>query len=126
MQLNSKEALKKLKSMPTCSECELYGSCFDKPLCNELYNTIKQDLDKLESLERFKKRLLEDTNKLYNENQKLKKVIEILKEKIIDKCKILNSKNVEEYNNYVLCGFDFFDILTPEEYELLKEVLEND
>lgn len=50
--MNSKECLEKLKSMPTCSECELYGSCFDKPLCNELYNTIKQDLDKLEKLEK--------------------------------------------------------------------------
>lgn len=92
---------------------------------NALYH-IEQDLDKLEKLERFKTRLLEDTNKIYNENQKLKKVFEILQEKIIDKRKILNSKNVEEYNNYAICEVYFLNLLTEQEYNLLKEVLENE
>lgn len=50
--MNSKECLEKLKEMPTCSECELYGKCFERPLCNELYNTIKQDLDRVEMFEK--------------------------------------------------------------------------
>ena len=64
--MTSKEALKKLKSMPTCSECELYGSCFEKPLCNVLYNTIKQDLDRLEE---FKQKETPMKAIVYNINQ---------------------------------------------------------
>ena len=104
--MTSKEALEKLKSMPTCSECELYGSCFGKPLCNELYNTIKQDLDRLEKLE---------------------KAIEILKE-------LFFIDLIERENDYKL-GFEpkepiinqpRFSVvnLNKEIYNLLKEVLE--
>lgn len=61
---DSKEALERLKEMPTCSECELYGKCFERPLCNELYNTIKQSLDRLEKLEQFVD-IYKNTNKKF-------------------------------------------------------------
>ena len=86
MQLNSKECLESIKNTKTNhikngklgQPIKMY---LVKELKKEEIETIKQDLDKLESLERFKTRLLQDTNKLYNENQKLKKVIDILKKK---------------------------------------------
>ena len=74
----------------------------------DMYKTIKQDLDRLEKLE---------------------KAIEILKDKLdID---ILTNGNVDNYYKYYL---DFrsstntrtFVSITQEQYELLKEVLENE
>ena len=50
--MNSKEALDILLAMPNCSECEKYGECFTKPYCKELKDSIKQDLDRLEQLEK--------------------------------------------------------------------------
>lgn len=146
--MTGKECLERLKSMPTCSECELYGSCFDKPLCNELYNTIEKDLDRLEKLEKENQTLnqtiqtirqnarndyvefeiLKDCikdltnicNEFQEENAKLKKAIEILKEKLdISIFDVfinitINQKTIKTHH------------LTQQEYELLKEVIENE
>ena len=62
------------------------------------YETIKKDLDRL---------------------KKLEKVIEILK-----KALLLNVKEVRGI--YYVLGYDNNYCMTKEEYELLKEVLEND
>ena len=114
--MNSKRALEILKEevIPNSGylDYEEYGSYENEMLEN--YNIIKQDLDKLESLERFKKRLLEDTNKLYNENQKLKKVIDILRRKIL----IVKTPNGIEFRIY--------EKITQQEYMILIEVLHND
>ena len=58
---------------------------------------------------------------------KLKKVIEILKDKNVDIYKLLNSKSFVEYNKFCwyIDGFGG-DELTEEEYDLLKEVLVNE
>ena len=100
--MNSKEALNKLKIMPPCSECENYGECFGKPLCNELYDIISKDLDRLEKLE---------------------KVIEILKifNFTLYIVKDNNETSFRIYTNHLLET----QVITKEEYELLKGVLEN-
>lgn len=55
-----------------------------------------------------------------NEITKLKKAIEILKVKKIDKFELKFSYSVNEYN--IMARNSDFDELTKEEYELLKEV----
>lgn len=131
MQLNSKECLESIKNTKTNhikngklgQPIKMY---LVKELKKEEIETIKQDLDKLESLERFKTRLLQDTNKLYNENQKLKKVIDILKKKRVEISFLLCSKDLEEYEDY--CGIldVYFPTISNYEFLLLKEVLGNE
>lgn len=53
------------------------------------------------------------------ENEKLKKAIEILK-----KALLLNVKEVRGY--YYILGYDTNYCMTKEEYDLLKEVLEDE
>lgn len=58
---------------------------------------------------------------LRKENQKLKQEIKIIKEKYVVVA-MIKSCSLERYNNHVYEKFQ----LTQEEYELLKEVFEND
>ena len=60
--------------------------------------------------------------KFIEENIKLKKVIEILKNKGVQESFLKNTKNVNEYNKAIK-HLNYFDELTQEEYELLKEYL---
>lgn len=55
---------------------------------------------------------------------KVKKAFEIIKEKRVDIGRLLISKNVEEYNDYVFCYYHvgLFGLMQLE-YDLLKEVL---
>lgn len=118
--MNSKEALKRLKQETTPAT---YMADFDKEECIEI---IQQDLDRLEKLERFKTRLLEDTNKLYNENQKFKKVIDILKNNLcIEFSDDFNGIKFKR-DLYDECDYTILFLKNNEQYELLKEVLEND
>ena len=96
--MNSKECLKRLKQ-ETCPAT--YMPDFDKDKCIEV---IEKDLDRLE---------------------KLKKVIEILKNKKVVVGRLFDTKSSEQYNmpfedNYEEC------CLTQEEYDLLKEWLNNE
>ena len=72
----------------------------NEPTFQEWCNIIKQDLERLEQVEQ--------------ENEKLKQAIEILK--LV--CSINCDKTLETERQFFR--------LTKEEYELLKEVLEND
>lgn len=65
---------------------------------------IEQDLDKLEELE---------------------KVIEIIKNKDVDNITYLLNTDLEDYNQ-TISFFGGTNILTQEEYELLKDVFENE
>ena len=56
---------------------------------------------------------------LQEENKKLKKVIELLEPKSINTLQLRYSKNVEEYNEWASKYYQ----LTPEEYKILKEYL---
>ena len=82
------------------------------PSFQEWCNIIKQDLERLEELEK--------------ENAKLKKVIDILENKIVNililKYCIAKGRGVETYN----LRYKTEDQITQEEYDLLKEVLENE
>ena len=71
----------------------------------ELVETIQKDLDKLEKLE---------------------KVIKILKKKKVLVGLLINSENVKEYNTGLFQkNYSKQYYLTQEEYNLLKEVIEN-
>ena len=66
---------------------------------------------------------------LGEKNDKLKKVIEILKDKRVDLDIFMNCKTLEEYNNAIEYTYKSISEnykLTPQEYDLLKEVLSND
>ena len=85
-----------------CLERIIFEAKMEKPIFSMYYQEflkpIEQDLDRLEKLE---------------------KVIEILK-----KALLLNVKEVRGI--YYVLGYDNNYCMTKEEYELLKEVLEND
>ena len=99
--MNSKKALKRLfLNSYTIEELSVIHSDLKD------YDLVLQDLDKLE---------------------KLKKVIEILKNKNVYICELLKSKNLFDYNSLTWDTYDFNGIeLTEEEYNLLKEVLGNE
>ena len=79
----------------------------------ELANTIKQDLENIEQLKKENENLkLENFNQYLVLNakiDKLTKAIEILKDKLD-----------------ITIVFDMVDLFTQQEYEVLKEVLENE
>ena len=124
--MNSKECLEKLKSMPSCSECENYGKCFDKPLCNELYDIITQDLKQLGAIKEDNTRLWHGLEYANNENAKLKQALNILKNRFEI---ILYEHTFPISESKYFIGFkynndDIWIYVPQEEYELLKEVLE--
>lgn len=94
----------------------------------ESFKIIKQDLDRLETLEKENQELKEKCKMLeeneeavlttleisVKENARLKKVIEILKKM----CSLNNNKTLETEECFLR--------LTQEEYDLLKEVLDDD
>lgn len=106
----------------------------------ELANTIKQDLERLEALEKEKTELLlahsrvlkssSETNSLtldiLKENEKLKKALDILKRNLViefnDDLRFIHLK--EDISQS--CDYTIIDIEDQQEYELLKEVLDND
>ena len=97
MQLNSKVCLERLLKYVNINEADLITK-YGYSALNDI-ETIKQDLDKLEKLE---------------------KVIEILKEYLMIKVSI----NI--YGDYTLDACDYaIPHLDKEQYELLKEVLGN-
>ena len=138
--MTSKEALRNLKNFIG------YNSPYNKDL-----DIIKQDLERLEVLEKENQELNENAVSLAyenagyqitiedyeienvdlrEENEKLKKAIEIIKTKRVDIDKLLYINNFREYNKYLTFKLDGITYLkgvscklTQQEYELLKEVL---
>lgn len=99
----------------------------NEKVLKDYYKVVLRDLNRLEKLEKENKELRksikswnENVGNLLKENTKLKKAIEIIKEKKVDIPKLL----ANDFNNYnALAVFFGFKQLTQEEYELLKEVL---
>ena len=96
------------------------------------FNTIKQELERLKKLEENYYSLnvaceeIEFENvRLEKENKKLKQVIEILINKEIQMRFLRENKNVDDYNNWIFNLMNYSN-LTQEEFELLKEVFENE
>lgn len=92
------------------------------------YNIIKQYILKAQENEKVflerEMQLLYDKNFLKEENAKYKKVLEIIKEKDVDFYSLRRCDTVDEHN--AMFTIDEFQKLTQEEFNLLKEVLEND
>ena len=88
---------------------------------------VEKALKREESIEITAIDIEQDNKELCKENKKLKRVLEIIKEKNVNLGLIKISKSVEEYNKWALVNNLFVDIdqrtLTQEEYDLLKEVL---
>ena len=120
--MTSKEALEELVSIYNGIQ---YGIQYDVEDIIELFDIIKQDLERLEVLESNSNKVIKDSVKLINknlelqqENEKLKKVISILKEHL--HVKELDIDYVLDFNGL------YGDHLTKPEYDLLKEVLDNE
>lgn len=62
---------------------------------------------------------------LPSENSKLKEVIKIIITKGVNELFLKNTKTSDDYNK-IIKQLEYFDELTQEEYELLKEVKENE
>ena len=134
--MTSKEALENIKNAIN-DMCRKLGYDYAGGLTIDSYQKIKQDLERLETLEK-EKQYLKDTNEALNEmllqatnealevsqeNAKLKKAIEIIKEKDINLQVLLNAfrydNGLELYNEHQF----IYMKLTQQEYKLLKEVL---
>lgn len=117
--MTSKEALKKL-----INYLDLSLDRQDEEQVTELLNTIKKDLDRLEELKNEYIALEIWNEVIFKENKKLKKVIDILKNKL--------GLYVNDYINYATINAvlpvanNDCNRLTQQEYELLKEVLYNE
>lgn len=128
--MNSKEALERMLMLarPCAYEVREHRNSY----CDMLENAIKQDLDRLEQLEKENKELIRTKNvillnaknyvlkntELEKENQELKEVIKILKDKIeFEDLGEMQSGNM--YRGY------FNDCLDEEEVSSLKGVFRN-
>ena len=104
---------------------------------NDYYELIKKDLDRLEKINEVwhknepmesvdingnhLQELYDFIHRLCEENEKLKKAIEILKEAL--QLKVGFYDNDFDYK-FVVKVADLFECISSEQYELLKEVLE--
>lgn len=114
----------------------LYLGIYSQNEMANYFDLVSKALDRLESLENENDELLDKKlelvvknkqqdmfiEKLIQENEKLKNVIEILKDKRINLVFFRACKDIKEVNLYRSVE----NKLTQQEYELLKEVLENE
>lgn len=109
--MNNKEALEFLSNLASygCANCSKYEKCqkLDECICENAKFIILKSLEELE-----------------NENIKLKEVIKSIITKGVNELILKNTKTSDNYNK-IIKQLEYFDELTQEEYELLKEVLEN-
>ena len=97
------------------------------------YKIIKQELDRLEELEEERANYDQEKdtiNALTQENTKLKKVIEMLKDKFIFEINFYEENNEKHYYIALYNKNDKSYLerikISKEQYELLKEVFENE
>ena len=133
--MTSKDALEILRECANGEKKVLFSTSI------ELANTIKQDLDRLEKINEVwhKNEPMESVDingnhlqeaydfihRLCEENEKLKKAIEILKSNLF-----IDFKDIGDYyciffklNKYDECSYTILCIEDKKQYELLKEVL---
>ena len=124
--MTSKEAIEELIDVYISWRAYQTRECIEN---DYRYKKLLKDLDRLEELEKENQELknknsaVELWDKCYTkENSKLKKAIEIIWCKNVNIVYIKIFKNYKLYSQYYTGSSK--DILTNEEYELLKEVLE--
>lgn len=134
--MNSKEALEKLYNISCVQPGPVKEQfiTYEKEIkhnrtTGDLYDIIKQDLERLEMLEKQNKllnetkncvdKVIEDLGKINEENTKLKKAIEILKDK-------LKLHHIKHSKLYTMWCIGTSTKLSKQEYNLLEEVLENE
>ena len=130
--MTSKDYLKQIAESK--GVCPLTNEVKDNALLFPIgFEKIFQDLDKLEELQKenqelkFKNIALELWNDCYTkENAKLKKTIEILKNKKVNIFHIWALDDYKQYKQYYFFDENHTekDMLTIEEFKFLKEVLE--
>ena len=123
--MNGKEALERLLKYVNINEAELITK-YGYSASNDI-EPIKQDLDRLEKLEkdyeklkeRYKHRV-ETSNDLCDAVEQYEKAIEILKDRF-------DINGVVKYDDFyaIECDYTYFYI-TQEQYTLIKEVLGNE
>ena len=135
--MNSKEALIYLLNMARNPRCSMIVNESGKYTKEELLNIVNKNLDKLEKINEVwhKNEPMESVDingnhlqevydfihKLSEENDKLKKVIEMLKNKLDIEIFEIQENGVTDY--YLDCSGAFID--EQEEYDLLKEAFKN-
>lgn len=129
--MNSKELLENLEDN---------GRDYLLPV--RIYKQIKQDLDRLEQIEKENQELREkldgfppeydsylyfakSISNVVKENTKLKKALDILKDKEVSLESFKISVDLDTYHE-ILKDNPFYDKLTQEEFKLLKEMLEEE
>ena len=130
--MNSKEALDLLYSDAINGNMDENHEYINREEIEREYFEIKQDLDRLESLEakfdayyELHKQLEKgydelsvENDKLIQENRKLKKVIDILKRFVtISYCR---NEETNKWDIPLMYSFGFSEKITQEEYDLLK------
>ena len=125
--MTSKEALERLLKIayvepgPTKEKFITYARETEhNKTCSDLYNAIKQDLDLLQGFKDNHHSMEKRNIELTTENEKLKKIIEIIKTKIVVLVALKLSKDLNDYNRMTS-----FENLTQQEYEILKEYLDD-
>lgn len=101
-------------------------SKFEKPIlymCRDRQSRELQRLRLLELANKFNVPILLNDFETVKELEKLKKAIEILKEKL--KLSLSEYKTIKTINAVLPIGNNEMNRLTQQEYDLLKEVLEN-
>lgn len=111
-ELSPLEAVEKIREINYFEDDqEVIEDCFG---LEEYLSIIESALKRLESVDRIGEMFC------VNVDKKLK-ALEIIKEKRVNACEIINSKDVREYNWSIHTPKKY--PLTQEEYDLLKEVL---
>ena len=123
--MKNKEALEVLETLADNIDYKDY-SVSTQNLVNKCFGKLEAYLQRLEELEKENQDLKDNETivsdygvYLWNENEKLKKAIEILKDRI--RPILVPSNDV-----YILRTNAWSYIIQEQEYELLKEVLENE
>lgn len=129
--MTSKEALERLLKIayvepgPTKEKFITYEREIEhNKTCSDLYNAIKQDLDLLQGFKDNHHSMEKRNIELTTENEKLKKVIEILKDNVYLEFDDENNAVRFKRNKDDECDYTIIFVYDKEQYDLLKEVIQ--
>lgn len=115
------EALERVRNQRVFIDFEIDATVND--FCEKDLDIIETELKDNEDLKtQFAVNSMNEFFRTLDEQKKLK-ALEIIIEKDVSMYWLRHSKNVDEYNNFILTDKRQYQKLTQEEYDLLKEVL---